>query len=118
MFAQILSEYGVTILGTILTAVMTYIGLFIKGIYKKRFETREKQAVAEACVQFAEQVYKELNGPEKLDKALEAAEEMLAAKGITITQLELRVLIESAVASFNDAFNRERRITENACESD
>ena len=47
-----------------------------------------------------------LVGEDKLDKALEAASEMLAQKGISFTELELRVLIEAAVASFNDAFNK------------
>ena len=32
---------------------------------------------------------------------------MLAEKGIQCTELELRVLIEAALASFNDAFNKD-----------
>ena len=32
---------------------------------------------------------------------------MLGEKGITITELELKMLIESTVGSFNDAFNKE-----------
>ena len=32
---------------------------------------------------------------------------MLAGKGITITDLELRMLIEAALAEFNNAFERE-----------
>ena len=43
----------------------------------------------------------------KLQKALEAASEMLANKGITVTDIELRMLIEAAVGEFNDAFNRD-----------
>jgi hypothetical protein len=39
-------------------------------------------------------------------QALLAASEMLAEKGITITELEMRVLIEAAVAEFNQAFNK------------
>jgi hypothetical protein len=31
---------------------------------------------------------------------------MLAEKGITITDLELRVLVEAAVAEFNKAFEK------------
>ena len=32
---------------------------------------------------------------------------MLAEKGISITDLELRMLIESAVGEFNDNFNKD-----------
>ena len=35
-----------------------------------------------------------------------AASEMLGEKGITVSDLELRVLIEAAVAEFNEAFNK------------
>lgn len=43
------------------------------------------------------QIYYDLDGPEKLQKAIESASEMLAAKGITVTELELRMLLEAAV---------------------
>ena len=51
-------------------------------------------------------LYKNLHGEEKLKEALAAASEMLAEKGITITDLELRVLVEAAVAEFNKAFEK------------
>ena len=63
-------------------------------------------AVAKTAVQFVEQVYKDLHGEDKLNTALEAASDMLAEKGITVSELEMRVLLESAVAEFNDAFNK------------
>ena len=37
---------------------------------------------------------------------MESAPEILENKGIAITDIELRMLIEYAVAEFNDAFNR------------
>ena len=57
-------------------------------------------------VGLVEQVYKDLHGDEKLNEALTAASAMLAEKGITITDLELRVLIEAALAEFNGAFEK------------
>ena len=105
MYVEFINQYGTTILYTLLTAVAGYIGLVVKHYAKKWFDTREKKAVAKAAVLFAEQVYKDLHGPEKLEQALIAAEEMLAEKGIAISSLELRVLIEAAVAEFNDAFH-------------
>lgn len=101
-----ISEYGTTILYAVLTALAGYIGIFAKKLYTKYVNDKTKQAVAKTVVQAVEQIYKDLHGEEKLNKALEAASEMLAEKGITITDLELRMLIEAAVAEFNNAFEK------------
>ncbi len=106
MMSQFISEYGTLILYTIITAVFGYLGLLVKNLCDKYLKDKTKREIAKSCVQFAEQVYHNCGGEEKLEKALEAASEMLAEKGITCSELELRVLIESAVASFNDAFNK------------
>lgn len=101
-----ISEYGTTILYAVLTALAGYIGLFAKKLYTKYVNDKTKQAVAKTVVQAVEQIYKDLHGEEKLNKALEAASEMLAEKGITITDLEMRMLIEAALAEFNKAFEQ------------
>ena len=43
---------------------------------------------------------------------------MLSAKGITITELEIKMLIESAVAEFNGAFYKdyEDEVIEEECQ--
>jgi hypothetical protein len=46
-------------------------------------------------------MYHDLSGTEKYEKALESIEEMLAEKGLTCTELEIRMLIEATVCSFN-----------------
>ena len=101
-----ISEYGTTILYAVLTALAGYIGIFAKKLYAKYVNDKTKQAVAKTVVQAVEQIYKDLHGEEKLNKALEAASEMLAEKGITITDLEMRMLIEAALAEFNNAFEK------------
>lgn len=101
-----ISEYGTTILYAVLTALAGYIGIFAKKLYTKYVNDKTKQAVAKTVVQAVEQIYKDLHGEEKLNKALEAASEMLAEKGITITDLEMRMLIEAAVAEFNNVFEK------------
>ena len=106
MFAEFINTYGMQILYAILTAVAGYIGLALKSLYTKYINDKTKQAVAKNAVQFVEQVYKNMHGEEKLIEALNAAEEMLAEKGITVTELEMRVLIEAAVAEFNEAFKK------------
>ena len=102
-----ISEYGTTILYAVLTALAGYIGIVAKRLYTKYVNDKTKQAVAKTVVQAVEQIYKDLHGEEKLNKALEAASEMLAEKGITITDLEMRMLIEAALAEFNRAFENE-----------
>ena len=104
MFIEFINEYGTTILYALLTGIFGYIGILAKKYFDKYFDTKEKKDVAKSCVRFVEQVYKDLHGEEKLQKALESASEMLAQKGISFTELELRVLIEAAVLSFNEGF--------------
>ena len=106
MFAEFINTYGVQIMYAIITAIAGYVGIVAKNLVTKYLNDKIKKAVAKNAVQFVEQVYKNLHGEEKLAEALGAAAEMLAEKGITITDLELRVLVEAAVAEFNKAFEK------------
>lgn len=106
MFAQFISEYGTQILYLILTGIAGYIGIVIKNLYQKYINDQTKKDVVKTVVQGIEQIYKDLHGEEKLDKALEAASGMLAEKGINITEFELKMLIEAAVGEFNNVFNK------------
>lgn len=106
MFAQFISEYGTQILYLIFTAIAGYIGIVVKNLYQKYVNDQTKKDVVKTVVQGIEQIYKDIHGEEKLDKALEAASEMLFEKGIKITEFELKMLIEASVAEFNDAFNK------------
>lgn len=101
-----ISEYGTTILYAILSGIFAYLGVKVKALADKYLNTKIKQDVARTVVQAVEQVYKDLHGEEKLNQALIAASEMLAEKGIAVTDLEMRMLIEAAVAEFNKAFKK------------
>ena len=105
MFAEFINQYGMEILSVIITAIAGYIGIVVKGLCTKYINDKTKAAVAKTVVQFVEQVYKDLHGEDKLNAALSAASEMLNEKGITVSDLELRALIEAAVGEFNNAFN-------------
>ena len=105
LFKEFISAYGTTILYSILTAVAGYIGIVVKNLYQKYINDKTKQDVAKTVVQAVEQMYQNLHGEEKLQKALEAASDMLLTKGITISDIELRMLIEAAVNEFNKSFN-------------
>ena len=106
MFEEFINSYGSQILYTVVTAIAGYIAIVLKNLVKKYINDKTKKEVAKNAVQFVEQVYKNLHGEDKLIEALKAASEMLMEKGITITELEMRVLIEAAVAEFNKAFEK------------
>lgn len=107
MFADFINQYGTEILYTIITAIAGYVGFIIKNLCTKYINDKTKQAAAKTAVQFVEQVYKDIHGEDKLNKALSAASDMLQEKGITVSDLEMHVLIEAAVAEFNNAFKKE-----------
>lgn len=106
MIQNFINEYGTTILYTLLTALAGYIGIWVKNLYTKYINDKTKQDVVKTCVKAVEQVYKDLHGEEKYQEVVTSASAMLAEKGITITELELKMLIESAVAEFNKAFEK------------
>lgn len=95
------------VLGTALTGLFTYIGIVIKNAYTKYVNDKTKKDVVATVVQAVEQIYKDLHGEEKLNKAIEGASDMLAEKGITVSEIELRFLIESSVNAFNEGFKKE-----------
>ena len=105
IFMEIINNYAAEIIGIVLTALATLLGTAIKKLATKYVNTKIKREIARTVVRGVEQIYQNLNGEEKLAKALEAASEMLASQGITVTDLELRMLLEDAVGQFNDVFN-------------
>ena len=70
--------------------------MWVKGQITKYLNSKEKKEVVMVVVKAVQQLYKDLGGEEKLCRAIESATQMLAEKGITITELELRMLIEAA----------------------
>lgn len=108
---EIVNTYGLEIIGTILVALAGALGLAFKALATKYINTKIKRDVAHTVVQGVEQLYKDLHGPAKLAKALEAAASMLTAQGITVTDLELRMLLEAAVGEFNNVFTVPETLT-------
>ena len=108
LIKEIIGTYGVEIIGAILTALATIAGTYATKLATKYINTKVKREIARTVVRGVEQLYNNLNGEEKLAKALEAAAEMLQQAGITVTDLELRMLLEDAVGEFNDVFNQDK----------
>jgi hypothetical protein len=106
MFAEFMNTYGLQIVYMLVTAIAGAIGIMIKNIYTKYVNNQTKKDVVRTVVLGVEQIYKDLHGPDKLAQALTAAAAMLIEKGINVTDLELRMMIEATVAEFNDAFHK------------
>ena len=104
MFAEFINIYGMEILATVLGFIFTVLGFVLKNLVKKYLNDKTKLSIAKVCVQFVEQVYRDIHGEEKLFAALDRAAELLAEKGIKFSAVEMETLIEAAVAEFNEAF--------------
>lgn len=99
-FIQIL----LPILATAITALFTYIGTALKKAYEEKINNETAKAVVTDAVKFVEQVYNDLSGKEKLEKATQQVSEILTSKGIKITPAEINMLIESAVYGLNEGW--------------
>lgn len=102
----ILWSYGGEIAVLAVTVVFGCLGWAAKKIYKNFVTDQQKEAIAKTAVRCVEQVWKTIHGPEKMEKALEYAETLLAKKGIKFDAEEMMILIEAAVAEFNKAFEK------------
>lgn len=89
----------------ILEAVLTFLAGYIAKKVNGFLNTKTKKEVAKSIVMAVEQMYKNLHGEEKLNKALSMFSDTLAEKGITATNAELLYLLESAVGEFNNVFD-------------
>ena len=104
-FLNQLIQILLPILATFLTGVFTYIGNKLKKTYEEKVTNDTTKAVIKDVVQFVEQVYGDIHGKEKLQKAIEQASAILQSKGIKITDAEIMMLIESAVYGLNEGLN-------------
>ena len=76
-----IKEYGNTMLYTVIMAVISYVGIVIKKFLDDTYKY----------------LYGECSGEEKLNYAISIAKEMFADKGISIGDLELRMMIEYSI---------------------
>ena len=102
-----INQYAAEILFAILTAVASAIGTWIGKVYKQKVNTQMKRDVVKTCCTAVEQLYKDLKGEEKFAIACKYIEQMLAEKKITITHLEMQMLIEEVCHSFAHAVEEE-----------
>lgn len=106
MFEYFVYNYGMELIGLLLAAILGCLGKVIGNIYRDHVNDDAKRAIARACAAFVEQAWKTLHGADKLQKALETAQELMSKKGIDFDADEMMVYIEAAVAEFNEAFKK------------
>ncbi len=100
MLEQLMTQLQPVIISicvTILTAVGTYIGTKIKQVYTDKVNTDIKEKIVYNTCRYVNQLYNDLEGPAKFETAQKEIVEQLNQRGIKITELELKVMIEAAV---------------------
>ena len=107
MILEIINTYGAEIVGTLLVTLFGIFGMVAKNLVAKYLDTDTKRTMAKIVVQFVEQTYKDLHGEAKLNAALMALAGLLAEKKINASEDEMRIMIEAAVAEFNQVFTKE-----------
>lgn len=107
MFTEFIAEYGTDILYTAVVAILGFIGMAIKQVIERFVNDKRKEKIVETCVKAAEQLYKELKGNDKLEKVKENIISMLNEQGLTISDLEMDMMIEAAVAEMNKQLKKE-----------
>ena len=96
--SEFISNYG----SELLLAFISFIGLTFKTSYEKYVKEKTKKMIVEDSVRFVEQKFKNLSSKKKFEKAKGYALELLTDKGITISDLELEILIESVCNNLNN----------------
>ena len=96
-----MKELLISLIGAAVTGLLGFIGKKILDFFEAKYEIHIKKETAETCVKAVEQLYHDLQGPEKLERCKTNVIQMLAQKGIEISELELDMFIEAAVAQLN-----------------
>lgn len=106
MLDYFIYAYGNQIALMILCAIFGCFGYAVKRLCTKYINDDTKRSIAKIVVQFVEQTWTTIHGPEKMREALKTAEALLKKKGIDFDAEEMKVLIEAAVAEFNEVFKK------------
>ena len=97
---------------SVIAILFGVLGARIKQIYNEKSQNETVKVVVDNVVKWVQQVYYELEGPEKLQKALTEASTILNEKGITISETELDMMIESAVYGLKQGMTTETVLVE------
>jgi tyrosyl-tRNA synthetase len=79
----------------------------IEKLERIKQELENKQKLAKIAVLFIQQVYKDYNGEDKYNKAVEALVSLAVQNKIKLNENEIKLLIESALKSFKNEFGEQ-----------
>lgn len=99
-FLELLIQALVPVLATVVTAAVAYLTTKIKqktAVEIEKINDETKRTIAEKVVAYVEQTAKEMANTEKFQLAIDKASEWLKEKNIPVTEVELEILVESAV---------------------
>ena len=99
-----IAQYGYMIIYSALTGIAAAVVAYVKARFAKKDAEKMKREVVYTCITGVEQLYQTLKGTEKYKRCFDAAKEMLDQKGIPVTELELKMLIESCLGELNGIF--------------
>ena len=103
---------------SVIAILFGVLGAKIKQTYNEKAQNETVKVVVDNVVKWVQQVYYELEGPEKLQKALTEASTILKEKGITISETELDMMIESAVYGLKQGMTTETVLVEGTVENE
>ena len=109
---ELFATYVLPVIAAAFAALAGFLGTQMKQLYQKYVNDKIKESVVRTCVKAVEQLYHDLNGAEKLERAQQGIAEMLNEKGIPISALEMNMLIESVVSEFNYGFAKASEVSD------
>lgn len=95
-------DYGPTMIHSIVMGIFSYAVLDIKKIYKEHIEDKTKKEIIEKVCIYVDEIYPEIDAEDKLKIAISNSKEMLKEKKISISDLELEVLLHNSIYTKNN----------------
>lgn len=104
-------------IATVISVLLGVLAAKIKTTYNNKVQDETVRTIVESVVRWAQQIYEDCDGPEKLQAALQKASDILNEKGITVSESELNMLIESAVYGLKQGVTVETPLIEATTET-
>ena len=100
-FKEFLNAYAPSMIHAAFVTIFSYIAIIIKNTYQNYMKDIQKKKVVETVCRAIEQLYPKMSGNDKLIEATNNCIQILKEKNIDVNELELRMYIESTVATLN-----------------
>ena len=94
-------------LATLIATILTYFASKIKSAYEGKVNAETAKKTVIDVVNFVEQVYKNMNGDDKKQLAVNKVVNILTSKGIKVNAEEVSMQIESAVYELKQKIKEE-----------